>query len=66
MTLTLNYGDILAVSPTALDEVESVSKRFEEVKQFGATLLELCRELNAKMVRADSLHIMVLGDVCCS
>ena len=52
MTLTLNYGDILAVSPTALDEVESVSKRFEEVKRFGATLLELCRELNAKMVRA--------------
>lgn len=48
--LTLKYGDILAAAPTTLERAERVSRKFEEVKQFGATLLELCRELSAKMV----------------
>ena len=50
MALTLKYGDILAASPMCLERVEGVSKRFEEVKQFAATLRELCRELDARMV----------------
>lgn len=48
--LALKYGDILAAAPTTLERAERVSKRFEEVKQFGVSLLELCKELSAKMV----------------
>ena len=52
MALTLKYGDILAASPVALEKVERVSKKFEEVKQFGSTVLQLCKEINANMVSA--------------
>ena len=48
--LTLKYGDILAAAPTTLERAERASRRFEEVKQFGVILLELCKELTAKMV----------------
>ena len=61
MALTLKYGDILSASPMSLERVQSVSKRFEEVKQFAASLLELCRELDARMVRACTLPVEFPG-----